>query len=90
MIGVVKEAHELGEIISKSTQKTVCLVYYYNLRPTKLPRQIPKRDLTLVDRSGFSVRITLWGEQAKKYTATDKPILAAKGVKVGDFGGGYY
>ncbi|KAF8516769.1 replication factor-a protein [Gautieria morchelliformis] len=70
VIGVVKDAHELGEIISKSTQKT-----------------IPKRELTLVDRSGFSVRLTLWGEQAKKYTTTDQPIIALKGVKVGDFGG---
>ncbi|KAF8582281.1 replication factor-a protein [Ramaria rubella] len=70
VIGVVKEAHELGEITSKSTQKTIA-----------------KRELTLVDRSGFSVRLTLWGDQAKKYTATDQPVIAVKGVKVGDFGG---
>ena len=86
MIGVVKEAHELGEVTSKSTQKTACpgvaamatgLTFW----------QIPKRDLTIVDRSGFSVRVTLWGDQAKKYTAVDQPVLAVKGVKVGDFGG---
>lgn len=52
-------------------------------------RQVTKRELTLVDRSGFSVRLTLWGEQAKKYTATDQPVIAVKGVKVGDFGGAY-
>jgi len=31
--------------------------------------------------------LTLWGEQAKKYTATDHPVLAVKGARVGDFGG---
>ncbi|KAF8517579.1 hypothetical protein BU17DRAFT_76387 [Hysterangium stoloniferum] len=70
VIGIVKEAHDLGEVTSKSTQKTIA-----------------KRDLTLVDRSGFSVRLTLWGEQAKKYTAAGQPVIAVKGVKVGDFGG---
>lgn len=50
-------------------------------------KTIPKRELTLVDKSGFSVRLTLWGEQAKKYSASGQPVLAIKGVKVGDFGG---
>lgn len=49
--------------------------------------QIPKRELTLVDKSQFSVRITLWGKQAEEYSADDYPIIAFKGVKVGDFGG---
>ncbi|EDR14355.1 uncharacterized protein LACBIDRAFT_182415 [Laccaria bicolor S238N-H82] len=50
-------------------------------------RQIPKRELTLVDKSGFSVRLTLWGKQAEQYNAEDSPVIAFKGVKVGDFGG---
>ncbi|KAF8798141.1 replication factor-a protein [Phlegmacium glaucopus] len=54
---------------------------------SKLNRQIPKRDLTLVDKSGFSVRMTLWGKQAEQYNVEDTPIIAFKGVKVGDFGG---
>jgi replication factor A1 len=49
--------------------------------------QIPKRELTLVDKSGFSIRLTLWGKQAEQYNAEDQPIVAFKGVKVGDFGG---
>ncbi|KAF9013959.1 hypothetical protein BDQ17DRAFT_1341811 [Cyathus striatus] len=70
VIGVVKEASPLSEIISKQTN-----------------RSIPKRELTLVDKSGFSVRMTLWGKQAEQYNAEDFPVIAFKGVKVGDFGG---
>ena len=49
--------------------------------------QLQKRELTLVDRSGYSVRLTLWGKQAEQYNAPDHPVIAFKGVKVGDFGG---
>jgi len=49
--------------------------------------KIPKRDLTIVDKSQYSVRLTLWGKQAEQYTADDLPVVAFKGVKVGDFGG---
>ncbi|KAG0697017.1 hypothetical protein DFH29DRAFT_812337 [Suillus ampliporus] len=50
-------------------------------------RTIPKRDLTIVDTSQYSVRLTLWGKQAEQFTADDLPVVAFKGVKVGDFGG---
>ncbi|KAG6917933.1 hypothetical protein DXG01_000370 [Tephrocybe rancida] len=50
-------------------------------------KEIPKRELMLVDQSGFSVRLTLWGKQAEQYNADDFPVIAFKGVKVGDFGG---
>jgi replication factor A1 len=49
--------------------------------------KIPKRDLTIVDKSQFSVRLTLWGKQAEQFTSDDLPVVAFKGVKVGDFGG---
>ncbi|CDO73580.1 hypothetical protein BN946_scf185014.g50 [Trametes cinnabarina] len=50
-------------------------------------KEIPKRELTVVDKSGFSVRVTLWGKQAEQYNATDQPVVAFKGAKVGDFQG---
>ncbi|KAG1761684.1 hypothetical protein EDD22DRAFT_980084 [Suillus occidentalis] len=50
-------------------------------------RTIPKRDLTIVDMSQYSVRLTLWGKQAEQFSADDLPVIAFKGVKVGDFGG---
>lgn len=33
------------------------------------------------------MRLTLWGKQAEQYNAPDAPVIAFKGVKVGDFGG---
>ncbi|KAH7923565.1 replication factor-a protein [Leucogyrophana mollusca] len=50
-------------------------------------RTIPKRELTLVDKSQFSVRLTLWGKQAEQFQADELSVVAFKGVKVGDFGG---
>ena len=54
---------------------------------SNVSQQIPKRELTLVDKTNFSVRITLWGKQAEDYNVEDNPVIAFKGVKVGDFGG---
>jgi replication factor A1 len=49
--------------------------------------QFAKRDIQLVDQSGQSVRLTLWGKQAETFNHEDQPVIAFKGVKVGDFGG---
>jgi replication factor A1 len=46
-----------------------------------------KRELTLVDESEQSVRLTLWGSTAESFSASEGSIVAFKGVKVGDFGG---
>ncbi|GMK57399.1 hypothetical protein CspeluHIS016_0402330 [Cutaneotrichosporon spelunceum] len=46
-----------------------------------------KRDIMIVDQSGQSVRLTLWGRTAENFSASDEPVIAFKGVKVGDFGG---
>ncbi|KAI8048555.1 replication factor A 1 [Syncephalis plumigaleata] len=70
VIGVVKEAQELSQIISKTTQ-----------------RPLVKRELTLVDESQYAVRLTLWGNQAETYNQQGEPVIAFKGVRVGDFQG---
>ncbi|KAI0317460.1 replication factor-a protein [Amylostereum chailletii] len=54
---------------------------------TKAGRSLTKRELTLVDQSSYSVKLTLWGKQAEQFQASEQPIIAFKGVKVGDFGG---
>ncbi|KAJ1955977.1 Replication factor A protein 1 [Dipsacomyces acuminosporus] len=46
-----------------------------------------KRDITLVDKSGFQVRTTLWGQDAIGFSADNEPVVAFKGVRVGDYGG---
>lgn len=49
-----------------------------------------KRELTIVDRSGTSVRLTLWGRQGENFESSGEPIIAWKSVKVGEFGGKSY
>ncbi len=46
-----------------------------------------KRELTLVDDSGFSVRTTIWGKTAVEFDAKPESVVAFKGVRVSDFGG---
>lgn len=46
-----------------------------------------KRELTLVDSSGFSVRLTIWGATAMNFNVPPESVVAFKGVKVSDFGG---
>lgn len=43
--------------------------------------------MTLVDSSSFAVRLTVWGRTAETFEAPGEPVIAFKGVKVGDFGG---
>jgi replication factor A1 len=46
-----------------------------------------KRDLTLVDDTGYSVRLTIWGKTASTFDQPPETVIAFKGVKVSDFGG---
>jgi replication factor A1 len=46
-----------------------------------------KRELTVVDDTGFSVRVTVWGKTATSFDAQPESVIAFKGVKVSDFGG---
>lgn len=46
-----------------------------------------KRELTLVDNTGYSVRLTIWGNSATTFDTMPESVVAFKGVKVSDFGG---
>ena len=46
-----------------------------------------KRELTLVDNTNFSVRLTIWGNSATAFDVMPESVIAFKGVKVSDFGG---
>lgn len=46
-----------------------------------------KRELTLVDNTGYNVRLTIWGKTAENFDARTESVIAFKGVKVSDFGG---
>lgn len=51
-------------------------------------RELKKRDITLVDRSLTAVTLTLWGSQAEEFRGDTQPVVAVKGGKVSEFGGG--
>ena len=46
-----------------------------------------KRELILVDNTGFSVRLTIWGNLATTFDVTPESVVAFKGLKVSDFNG---
>lgn len=73
MCDVVGVVKDVSELSSITTKAT--------------QRQLSKRELGIVDKTGFSVRLTLWGKQAEQFAHMDQPVIAFRGVKVGDFGG---
>ena len=46
-----------------------------------------KRDLTLVDNTNYSVKLTIWGNTAASFDVVPESVIAFKGLKVSDFGG---
>jgi replication factor A1 len=72
-IDVIGILKEIGEV-SQITSKTTSKPY-------------DKRELTLVDNTGFSVRLTIWGKTASAFEAAPESVIAFKGLKVSDFGG---
>lgn len=64
---------EIGET-SQITSKTTSKPY-------------EKRDLTLVDNTNYSVKLTIWGATAASFDVIPESVVAFKGVKVSDYGG---
>ena len=72
-IDVIGILKEVAEV-SQITSKTTSKPY-------------DKRDLTLVDNSGFAIKLTIWGATATAFDTPPESVLAFKGAKVSDFGG---
>lgn len=49
-------------------------------------KEFTKRELLLVDEKA-SITATFWGKQAEEFDGSAYPVLALKGVKVGDYNG---
>ncbi|KAF9288089.1 Replication factor A protein 1 [Mortierella alpina] len=73
-VDVIAIVSNVGEVSNNISQKT--------------NRPVIKRDLTLVDATGFSTRLTLWGAQAESFTMNgSNAVIAFKGVTVSNYGG---
>ncbi|XP_049841048.1 replication protein A 70 kDa DNA-binding subunit-like isoform X2 [Schistocerca gregaria] len=53
----------------------------------KRNEQEKKREVTIVDESDTTVKLTLWGKQAEEFSVTPGSVLAVKGAKQSNFGG---
>jgi replication factor A1 len=72
-VDVIGVLKEIGEV-SQITSKSTSKPY-------------DKRELTLVDDSGYSIRLTIWGKTAMTFDSPPESVVAFKGAKVSDFGG---
>lgn len=92
-MGVVKECGEVNQIITKSTQKPVGRAdkpQSIGIKCHLCINKLEKRDLTIVDDSNQSIRLTLWGRQAMSFPGKQGTVVAIKNAKVGDFGGTFF
>ncbi|KAI9460036.1 replication factor-a protein [Russula earlei] len=54
---------------------------------TRNNKMTQKRDLTVVDNTKFSSRLTLWGKQAEQFNSSSDSVIAFKGVRVSEYNG---
>ncbi|KAL3231105.1 Replication factor A protein 1 [Nakaseomyces bracarensis] len=50
-------------------------------------KKFDRRDIQIVDDSGFSISVGLWNQQALDFNLPEGSVIAIKGVRVSDFGG---
>ncbi|XP_008557136.1 replication protein A 70 kDa DNA-binding subunit [Microplitis demolitor] len=59
-----------------------------NLTSRNTGRELRKRDVHLVDTSNTLITLTLWGTQAETFDGSNNPVIALKGVRIGEFQSG--
>ncbi|KAF9134745.1 Replication factor A protein 1 [Mortierella sp. 14UC] len=73
-VDVIGLITEVGEFTNNVSQKT--------------GRPVLKRDLTLIDPSGYTTRLTIWGNQAETFSLPGQhAVIAVKGASVSNYGG---
>ncbi|XP_067928736.1 replication protein A 70 kDa DNA-binding subunit-like [Watersipora subatra] len=50
-------------------------------------KEMMKRDIELVDDTNMAVRLTVWGEEAAKFSEETGRVLAVRGCKISDWNG---
>jgi replication factor A1 len=73
-VDVIGVITDVGEFTNNVSQKT--------------GRPLLKRDLTLIDPSGYTTRLTIWGNQAESFELPGQnTVIAVKGASVSNYGG---
>ncbi|KAF3934837.1 hypothetical protein ABW19_dt0201204 [Dactylella cylindrospora] len=73
VVDVIGVIKEIGDV-SSITSKTT-------------QKSFNKREIGLVDNTGYNVKLTIWGKMADSFSTPPESVVAFKGVKVSDFGG---
>ncbi|CAJ0849861.1 522_t:CDS:10 [Entrophospora sp. SA101] len=50
-------------------------------------KAIHKKEIDIVDKSGYEINMSLWGNQAVNFDAADYSVIACKSVRVGEYKG---
>ncbi|CCC72091.1 hypothetical protein NCAS_0J01120 [Naumovozyma castellii] len=50
-------------------------------------KRFDRRDISIVDDTGFEISVGLWNQQALDFNLPEGSVVAIKGVRVSDFGG---
>lgn len=51
-------------------------------------KELTKREVNLVDQSGASIALTLWGDDATNFSIHDNPVIALKNAQLKEYMGG--
>ncbi|QLG73300.1 hypothetical protein HG535_0E03840 [Zygotorulaspora mrakii] len=54
---------------------------------SKAGKKFDRRDISIIDDSGYSISVGLWNQQALEFNLPEGSVVAFKGVRVTDFGG---
>ncbi|KKA31158.1 hypothetical protein TD95_005330, partial [Thielaviopsis punctulata] len=73
ILDIIGVIKEVGELTSLVSKNT--------------GKPFEKREVTIVDDTNYSVRVTVWGKTANTFDGCPEQVVAFKGVKVSDFGG---
>ncbi|KAF3911798.1 hypothetical protein AA313_de0207414 [Arthrobotrys entomopaga] len=73
IVDVIAVVKEIGDAATITSQKS--------------QKSFTKREVSVVDNTGYNVKLTVWNKYAEKFEVPLESVVAFKGVKVSDFGG---
>lgn len=85
---------QIGDIANMEISRSVDVIgvlkrfeEVQSITSKKTQKELKKRDLYLMDKSGLEIRFTLWNDEAEKFDARQHDIIAVRGAIIGEFNG---